>query len=117
MNTLDRASPSTVPASDPPAEVLRLFHEHGGAIYRFCRSTLRNESDADDVLQETFLKLLQHLTSKGELSNVRSWLFTVAANACHDRGRWRARWLPWSADTDRRAAPLAEEEDDRSGRA
>ena len=112
MHTLDRAVSSDVPAADPQAEVLRLFHEHGSAIYRFCRSTLRNESDAEDVLQETFLKLLQHLTSKGDRTNLRSWLFTVAANACRDRGRWRARWLPWSAEADDRVAPTAEEHDD-----
>jgi RNA polymerase sigma-70 factor (ECF subfamily) len=112
MNTLERAASSVVSTADPQAEVLRLFHEHGGAMYRFCRSTLRNESDAEDVLQETFLKLLQHLTSNGDRSNLRSWLFTVAANACRDRGRWRARWLPWSAEADDRVAPPADEDDD-----
>jgi RNA polymerase sigma-70 factor (ECF subfamily) len=112
MNTLDRAVPSDLSAADPQADVLRLFHEHGGAIYRFCRSTLRNESDAEDVLQDTFLKLLQHLTSDGDRSNLRSWLFTVAANACRDRGRWRARFLPWSAGADDRVAPPADDNDE-----
>ncbi len=34
--------------------------------------------------------------------NLKSWLFTVAANACRDRTRWRLRWLPWNAERDDR---------------
>jgi len=112
MSTLDRPDPASVSVTDPSGEVLRLFREHGGAIYRFCRSSLRNTSDAEDVVQETFLKLLKHVQSEGDRSNLRSWLFTVAANACRDRARGRARWLPWSADSDRRMAPVTDERDD-----
>ena len=117
MTTLERADAPNVAAGKPADDVLRLFHEHGGAIYRFCRSTLRSESDAEDVVQDTFLKLLQHLESRGDRSNLRSWLFTVAANGCRDRGRWRSRWLPWRAEDDRRVAAPAQDQDDiRSAR-
>jgi RNA polymerase sigma-70 factor, ECF subfamily len=102
MKTLDRASPLNVAAADPQGDALLLFNEHGNAIYRFCRSTLRNETDAEDVVQETFLKLLQHLRSEGDRRNLKSWLFTVAANGCRDRLRWRVRWLPWDAERDDR---------------
>ncbi|HEY7191736.1 MAG TPA: RNA polymerase sigma factor [Vicinamibacterales bacterium] len=112
MNTLDRRSPADVSVTDPSGDTLRLFREHGGAIYRFCRSSLRSTSDAEDVVQETFLKLLQHLKANGDRSNLRSWLFTVAANACRDRARGRARWLPWSADSDRRTVAVDDERDD-----
>ena len=108
MTTLDRTRPADVAVTDPSGEVLRLFGEHGGAIYRFCRSSLRNTSDAEDVVQETFLKLLQHLNAGGDRSNLRAWLFTVAANACRDRARGRGRWLPWSAESDRRIAAMAD---------
>jgi RNA polymerase sigma-70 factor, ECF subfamily len=97
------ASPALTPAaSDPQGETLRLFQEHGPAILRFCRSVLRDTGDAEDVLQETFLKLLHHLQQAGDQRNLKSWLFTVAANACRDRTRWRTRWLPWSAERDDR---------------
>jgi RNA polymerase sigma-70 factor (ECF subfamily) len=61
-------------------------------------------------VQETFLKLLQHLEKGGDRSNLRAWLFTVAANACRDRLRWRVRWLPWRAELDAR---VVEDVDDR----
>ena len=90
------------PADPPRAEVRRLFSEHGPALYRFCRAMLGHATDAEDIVQDTFLKLLQHLQAGGDRSNLRAWLFAVAANACRDRGRWRMRWLPWKTELDTR---------------
>ena len=95
---------------DPQAETLRLFQEHGTALYRFCRSVLRHTGDAEDVVQETFLKLLRHLQHDGDARNLKSWLFTVAANGCRDRTRWRLRWLPWTAERDDRTVDPIDEE-------
>ena len=44
---------------------LELFEEHGAAVYRFARALLRHHQDAEDVVQETFVKLLRHLTDGG----------------------------------------------------
>ena len=99
--TCTTPTPATTSATvDPQAETLRLFQEHGAALYRFCRSVLRHTGDAEDVVQETFLKLLHHLQHDGDTRNLKSWLFTVAANGCRDRTRWRLRWLPWNAERD-----------------
>jgi len=110
MKTADAsiASPST--AVDPQAETLRLFQEHGPGLIRFCRGVLRHAGDAEDVVQETFLKLLDHLQHGGDRRNLKSWLFTVAANACRDRTRWRLRWLPWNAERDDRAVEPIDDE-------
>ena len=102
MKAVDRPFASTSTTVDPQAETLRLFQEHGAALYRFCRSVLRHTGDAEDVVQETFLKLLHHLQHDGDTRNLKSWLFTVAANGCRDRTRWRLRWLPWNAERDDR---------------
>jgi RNA polymerase sigma-70 factor (ECF subfamily) len=102
MKAVDASPASTSTTVDPQAETLRLFQEHGAALCRFCGSVLRNTGDAEDVVQETFLKLLHHLQHGGDRSNLKSWLFTVAANACRDRMRWRLRWLPWNAEGDTR---------------
>ena len=95
-----------------------LFHEHGAAIYRFAAVLVRHHQDAEDVVQETFLKLLRHLEAQGALSNVRGWLFTVAAHAARDRQRRRLRWTPWRAEHDGRVGPpLLPDEDGRLKRA
>lgn len=85
--------------------VRELFEEHGSAVYRFAIVLLRRHSDAEDVVQETFLKLLRHLTAGGGGDNLRGWLFTVAAHAARDRQRLRLRWLPWTPDHDARVDP------------
>ena len=73
-----------------------LFEEHGAAVYRFAVMLLRHHQDAEDVVQETFLKLLHHLNAEGHTDNLRGWLFTVAAHAARDRQRRRVRWVPWA---------------------
>jgi RNA polymerase sigma-70 factor (ECF subfamily) len=99
----------------PTANVCReIFEQHGAAIYRFAVVLLRHHQDAEDVVQETFLKLLRHLGTGGSVTNIRGWLFTVAANAARDRQRRRIRWIPWAADHDRRVAP--DELPDEDGR-
>jgi RNA polymerase sigma-70 factor (ECF subfamily) len=83
----------------------QLFQEHGGAVYRFAIVLLRQHQDAEDVTQETFLKLVRHLSAGGDTTNIRGWLFTVAAHAARDRQRWRARWIPWAPRHDHIVAP------------
>jgi RNA polymerase sigma-70 factor, ECF subfamily len=83
----------------------QLFQEHGPAVYRFAVVLLRHQQDAEDVTQETFLKLVRHLGTGGDTRNIRGWLFTVAAHAARDRQRWRARWIPWSPSHDDIVAP------------
>ena len=89
-----------------------LFAEHGSSVYRFAVALLRHSQDAEDVVQETFLKLLQHLEAGGDTGNLRGWLFTVAAHAARDRQRRRMRWVPWGSDHDRAVEPppLADED-------
>jgi RNA polymerase sigma factor (sigma-70 family) len=79
-------------ASDTARE---LFQAHGAVVYRFLAVLLRHHQDAEDCVQETFLKLLRHLDAGGETSNVRGWLFTVAAHAARDRQRRQSRWIPF----------------------
>lgn len=106
---------SAVP--DPQTEVLRLFAEQGAPLYRFSRSLLGEGDDAEDVVQDTFLKLLEHLRSAGDRTNLRAWMFTVAANGCRDRIRRRRRWLPWLPELDHRTSePESETRDVRAAR-
>jgi RNA polymerase sigma-70 factor, ECF subfamily len=102
MKTADAPPASTSTVVEPQVETLRLFQEHGAPLFRFCRGVVPDRRDAEDVVQETFLKLLHHLQHGGDRRNLKSWLFTVAANACRDRTRWRLRWRPWSAEHDER---------------
>ena len=91
-----------------------LFQEHGTAVYRFASVLVRHHQDAEDVVQETFLKLLRHLDAGGDETNLRGWLFTVAAHAARDRQRGRARWVPWlPAHESHVPPPMLPDEDGR----
>jgi RNA polymerase sigma-70 factor (ECF subfamily) len=54
-----------------------------GCLARFCGSA----ADAEDLTQETFLKLYRHLRDGREIENVRSWVFQVARNLAVSRAR------------------------------
>ena len=94
-----------------------LFEQHGAAVYRFATVLLRHHQDAEDVLQETFVKLLHHLERRGDTTNLRGWLFTVAAHAARDRQRQRVRWIPWAHAHDPRVAPAELPDEDGQRRA
>ena len=99
-------SPSLAPTDTArDAGVLQLFSAHADAVYRLAVLMLGRTDAAEDVVQDTFLKLLRHVGDGRPLSNPKGWLFTVAAHACRDRQRASRRWLPWLAERDVRVAP------------
>jgi len=65
---------------------------------------LREPEAAQDVVQDTFARLIEHLGAHRPLTNPRGWLYTVAAHACRDRQRRLGRWLPWLSERDTRRA-------------
>jgi RNA polymerase sigma-70 factor (ECF subfamily) len=63
------------------------------AIYRYLRRLTSSRVQAEDLLQETFLKLHVEWEAGAEIENVRAWLFRVATNAARSRGRAEQRAL------------------------
>jgi len=55
-----------------------LVDEYGGAVYKFCRSLTYSKEDADDLFQETFLKVLEQLPKINASDNPKSFLFSTA---------------------------------------
>jgi RNA polymerase sigma-70 factor (ECF subfamily) len=49
-------------------------------VYRFARSLTRDESDAEDVVQETYLRAFRSWRTFQTGTDVRRWLFTIARN-------------------------------------
>jgi len=64
---------------------------------------LHDPDAAQDVVQDTFARLIEHLRGHGTLTNARGWLYTVAAHVCRDRQRRSSRWLPWISERDKRS--------------
>jgi len=84
--------------------VSSLFELHANGVYRLALAMLREPEAAQDVVQDTFARLIEQLRAQGPLANPRGWLYTVAAHACRDRQRRLGRWLPWFSERDTRRA-------------
>ena len=70
-----------------------IYDRQVDTVYRVCYSFMKNHADAEDLTQETFLKLL---SSGKQFENVRhekAWLIVTASNLCKDALRkWWRRW-------------------------
>lgn len=62
------------------AEFARLVDAYYTPIYRLALRMLGDSADAEDVLQNTFLKALQHLPEFEGRSSLSTWLYRIAAN-------------------------------------
>jgi RNA polymerase sigma-70 factor (ECF subfamily) len=62
------------------AEFARLVEDHYNPIYRLALRMTSNPSDAEDVLQNTFLKALTHIAGFEGRSSLSTWLYRIAAN-------------------------------------
>jgi len=104
--------PTTMPPSgrtELARRVAELFEESRKPLYRYLLSVAGGESEAEDITQESFLRLHAHLQAGGPLENPKAWLFRVGYNLAIDsRRRKRLDSL------DDRTAPPFERRDDRS---
>jgi RNA polymerase sigma-70 factor (ECF subfamily) len=62
------------------AEFSRLVEAYSNKIYRLALKMLNQQQDAEDVLQETFLKAYRGLKSFDGRSKLSTWLFRIATN-------------------------------------
>lgn len=63
-----------------PEEFSRLVDAYSSKIYRLAIKMLNQQQDAEDVLQETFLKAYRGLKSFDGRSKLSTWLFRIAIN-------------------------------------
>ena len=65
-------------------EFLKIYHRHVDTVYRICFSFMKNSSDTEDMVQETFLKLLSSGKRFESENHEKAWLIVTASNACTD---------------------------------
>jgi len=74
-----------------------LVSQYAGTLYRVAFSVMRNQSDAEDAVQEAFLRVLRHRDTLGEVRDQRVWLIRIVWNIVLDRKR-RAKTRPETDD-------------------
>ena len=69
------------------AALAALVSQYSATLYRVAYSVLRNSADAEDAVQEAFLRVLRHRDSLAELRDQRLWLIRIVWNVVLDRKR------------------------------
>ena len=64
-----------------------LYDRHHRVVFNFLLHFLGDRSAAEDLLQETFLRVFAHREDYRPTAAVRTWLFTIARNLLIDRRR------------------------------
>lgn len=78
---------SAAEREDKKAKLLVLCEENFPALYRTAYRMTNNPSDAEDLVQETFLKAFRSVHQFDESFNGRGWLFKILTNNFIDRYR------------------------------
>jgi RNA polymerase sigma-70 factor (ECF subfamily) len=99
-----------------------LVRGYSAYLERVALSILHDPHDAQDVVQESLLRALQHIKDYQPETSLRSWLTTITVNACRDllrRHAARARlqrllsWMGKTSDTPRPLEELSEADESR----
>ena len=79
------------------AALAALVDQYASTLYRVAFSVLRNQQDAEDAVQEAFLRVLRHRETLGEIRDHRVWLVRIVWNIVLDRKR-RSKTRPETDD-------------------
>ncbi len=71
--------------------VREAVEEYGDMLYRICLVMLKNTADAEDAVQDTFIRYMQKAPAFSSDEHEKAWLIKVAANICKDMLRQRNR--------------------------
>lgn len=69
----------------------RLINQYGNSILRMCYIYLKDYQLAEDVTQETFLKVYENYKSFENRSSEKTWITRIAINQC--KNCMRTRWF------------------------
>jgi RNA polymerase sigma-70 factor (ECF subfamily) len=72
-------------------DVAALYRTYGDMVLARCRTLLRNDADAQDATQDTFLRAWRYADGFRGESSPSTWLFRIATTTCLNRIRTRKR--------------------------
>src|SRR5215472_7714041 len=105
MEIADRAVHDQARQDANDEALAALVEQYAPTLYRVAFSVLRNPSDAEDAVQEAFLRVLRHRESLSEVRDQRVWLIRIVWNIVLDRKR-RAKTRPETDDVSELARVL-----------
>jgi RNA polymerase sigma-70 factor, ECF subfamily len=68
-------------------DLLGIHDQYYQPVKKFILASVRNESVADDLVQETFIRIQQNLERLRDTAKISSWIFQIAYHLCQDHFR------------------------------
>ena len=89
-------------------EIMEAYDRHVDTVYRICFSFMKNTADTEDMVQETFLRLLMHGKKFQSVNHEKAWLIVTASNLCKDALKkwWRRNESIDDCEKDLQTPPL-----------
>ena len=66
-------------------EITEIYHRQVDTVYRICYSFMKNKPEAEDMVQETFLRLIASGKTFENPRHEKAWLVVTASNLCKDQ--------------------------------
>jgi RNA polymerase sigma-70 factor (ECF subfamily) len=108
-------TPVLAPRSRPDRSFERLYQRYVGDVFRYALAVMRNQADAEDVTQTTFLNAYRAFQRGERPEKPQNWLIAIAHNVCRQRFRQSARRPAEVAFEDDVADQLVQDEDAPTG--
>ena len=64
-----------------------LYEEYGRYIYHLCLKLTRNKEEAEDVMQDVWVKVIRYSDRLDNIDHLKGWLTTICMNTFRDRYR------------------------------
>lgn len=79
-----------------PEDFEALVTKHENRLYRTALAITGNKSDAEDLVQEAFIRAYEKAPEFQSEEHEKAWLIRITVNLCHDlmRSPWRRRIMP-----------------------
>src|SRR5687768_14756420 len=71
-------------------EVAGIYTQFHQSLLSFIRSKIKSKEDAEDILQNVFIKISSHVNKLSDEEKLQSWIFTITRNAIIDYYRANA---------------------------
>lgn len=68
-----------------------LYEEYGRYLYHLCLKLTRNKEEAEDLMQDVWVKVVRYSGEMSEVSRMKAWLTTICMNTFRDRYRKNVR--------------------------
>ncbi|MDF2540101.1 MAG: rpoD2 [Herbinix sp.] len=92
-------------------ELSQIYHRHVKTVFRVCYIYMKNQYDTEDMVQNTFIKLMKDKTQFQSEEHEKAWLIKTATNLCKDyfRSWWSKRISLEEAELTQENHPVIDE--------